>query len=196
MKNTRREIMSNDTDQDILDIRHDGRLSIRDITQQPAWIRWPLYVLALCIIVVGIYIVGKILPFEPLQVSDVRVEPDSACGGEEVHVIYIGNMESGLYTLDDLDGFAYWQSSNDPRPYSSIYFKEESLDPFPEREFEGPTRRVAPWPYDQWHAGVDATLYGKRFGFVPVEQRIHLESDDYLQSKDRHSSECAEITND
>jgi hypothetical protein len=182
--------MTDDTDQDIVEVKNGG-LSVKDVTHQPMWLRWLLYTTVVAILLTGLYIVGRIMPFEPLVVDDVMIYPEESCGGYEAYVTYVGRADGGLYSLGKIEGFAYWMSGEDPRPYSSIYFTVEDLEPFETREFEGPTRRTAPWPEDEWHAGVDAVVYGKRFGFVPVEQRVHIESDDSLTTLNRFSDECS-----
>lgn len=188
--------MTNDTDKTLSDAPNGNRISVKDITDQPFWLRWQLYIAVFFMLLISLFIIGKLLPFEPLKISDVEVEPSWACGGDEIIVTYTGELDSGLYTIDGGQGFAYWLSGSDKRPYSSIYFTLEGLEPFDEMSFEGPTRRVAPFPADNWHAGVDAIIYGKRFGFVPVEQRLHLESTDYLQVVDRYSSDCTDRQED
>lgn len=174
-----------------IEIRNgDKPITTEDLWEQPLWIKLALAAMLLTIVLMTLYIVGKTTPFEPLKVDNIYIEPSEACGGEEVQVFYNGELDGGLYTLDSLDGFAYWVSAEDSRPLSSIYFKVDEVKPYPKGEYEGPVRRVAPWPEDEWHAGADAFVYGKRFGFVPVVQEIHIESDDTLHTLDRNDSKC------
>ncbi len=148
-------------------------------------------ILMLAIILMVVFFIGKTLPYEAVQLDeeDVRIEPISACGGEEVNVTYVLSTDN---TVDRITGFTYWVSGDDNRPYSSIFF--DSFDPAPTTEekveVDGPTRRVAPWPRDYWHAGINATVYGTRWGFIPVEQRIWLESTDTLYTKGRSAEDC------
>lgn len=190
-RRTDRQQMTDDyASRESLEVRGDSGISVKDIKDQPRWIRWSLYIIILAILLVGTYVIGRAVPWTPMEIEDVSIDPSTSCGGEEIEVTYTGELEGGLYTIDRIDGFAYWLSGEDPRPYSSIYFNLHELEPFERMEFPGPTRRIAPWPQDDWHAGVDATVYGKRLGFISVQQSVHIESEDVLTTYDRFADEC------
>lgn len=165
-------------------------LTASDLKEQPKVVKFILAALAVGILVMVMYIVGRSAPFEPLSVSEISIEPISACGGEETFVSYTSTLETGWYRVDSIKGFTFWTTDTDPRPFDSLYFDIQELEPYEDVTNEGPTRRVAPSVAGDWYAGVDATLYASRLGFIPVEQKLQINSDDYVTSLDRTSEEC------
>ena len=154
----------------------------------------------LAILTTIVLTIFKVALYQPFKVTDINIEPDSACPGDEIQVTYELEVLGGPYTIDRIQGSTYWIGADgDPRPLGSNHFNnwinDDPDDTFfvydKEAEYvPGPTRRSAPFIPTDFYAAVDATLYGRVFGIMPVSQDIVLTSDDYVTIRERNDPEC------
>lgn len=144
-----------------------------DISQQIKWLSRMYAVSVACIVLLMFFLVMYFVPsWEPMRFFGYTYESPKACTGSVFRVNYISEIRRGLYTVDYLNGNAYWSDSSG-RPIDSIYV-EEPMDAHPKQENPSFVRRVTPSVPGTYYIVGDYTLHGKWFGIIPTKQTVEM----------------------
>lgn len=164
------------------------------------WIIYSLLAATVAVVVVAATVIlGKTLTYEPLTVVDIKPEPLQSCPGDEIKVNYVYRFNGGLYTMDSVRGDTFFigapdASGEEQKPVGGNHYYDDFENRWvteDKADFErpGPTRRQAPFA-GIWYPAVDATIYGRLFGFIPVSQEIVYEDDTPIEVRELSNPEC------
>lgn len=153
--------------------------------------KWAFAFLVIIIVIILVSIFASFLPFEPVEVSQFQMTPTSVCRGEFVE-FYITQppRHQWWYTHGKATGFNYWVADDDPRPFRYAYFEADG-SMFDTTDVKQPTRRVAPIAAGTYQGGIDVTVHGYIFGFIPVQQQSKLRSDNWITVEDCDAGESS-----
>ena len=145
---------------------------------------WIFAALVLLIAVLAVSIIASFLPFDPVEVEEFKVLPGTVCRGDFVELyIYQPPRDQWWYTLGKVRGFNYWIEDKDPRPFRYAYF-ESNGSMFDAKHVQQDTRRFAPVSTGEYRAGLEVTVTGYIFGFIPTEQYSNMVTDNWIKVED------------
>jgi hypothetical protein len=185
----KRERMTDDLDNNIVEERNG--FSKEDITQQPRWIKFLLLLMGIAMVITTVYLAGRAVPWEPFKVYDVYLHPVDVCPLERVETYQDIELQDGWFTFDVLRGETFWVDE-DGRHQGGTFFEitDDRLQPVPRQSLPSSTVRYAPPEAGEWSTGGLATLSGKRFGFIRVEQVIDVTSNNSVIVKEWDDPDC------
>lgn len=154
----------------------------------PVWLKLALWSTVIAIVIMGIFISAKALPWKPYTVYSVYTDIDEACVFDRINLTQDSAVEDGWYTIGNLVGSTYWVDSAG-YPYPGATF-DVDIEPFERTDIPTNTVRLAPPEPGYWYAGGEATLYGYRLGFIPVEQLVVVKTETPILVKEWDDPSC------
>jgi hypothetical protein len=146
--------------------------------------KWLFTALVLLIAILVVSILASFLPFNPVEVEEFKVLPGTVCRGDFVELyLYQPERTEWWYTHGQAKGFNYWVAEDDPRPFRYAYFETDG-SMFDTKNVQQPTRRFAPVSTGEYKAGLEVTVTGFIFGFIPTEQHTNNTTDNWITVED------------
>lgn len=147
--------------------------------------------LAAFMLFLGVYIIGKTVPYEPLVVENFEFTTSTSCPGDLV----ILNTERDLDESKHIKTAhieSYWFLEGDTRPYLPYSF---DLSPEELAANEGVLLRFAPLSYGKWYVHTEVVIEGTVLGFVPRTSEIYLQTEQPLEIE-KDQQDCSIDSND
>lgn len=154
-------------------------ISVSDITQQPWWMRYFIYIVGAAFVIMFMYIVGGLYPFHPWTFHDYILTEKEVCVGQPIPVKYDQTVTPGPYIVGKIEGEGYLVTE-DGKPLESYPVDQELPNRLERSVSTSPVERDAPTYTGRFYVGADLTVNGYVFGFVPNYQHEKIQSSEMV----------------
>lgn len=169
-------------------ISPDNGIKKGSIGNAPWWFKLQLVLIAMSALVLISGFAGIILPYAPLHIYGWKDIPDQICPGEQFVPSTVTAVESGPYTINDVEGFASVVSTNNK--VVDTWDIHSDLSPHPRQVQPSGVIRTAPDVRGYYHISLNLIVHGRTFGVVPRYQEIEKTSEKSFFVLSESDSRC------
>jgi hypothetical protein len=162
----------------------------RTLKEQPWYVRFNAYGIALGIAVFMFVLVGFMMPFEPFKFYGWRNIPPTVCPLQPFDSSYMSKVSAGPYTIGELEDGAALMLDEDGNVVDSWEYEPIDLKPYPKTEKSSVAVRSAPVVPGEYHFGLQGRVDGRMFFLVPTYQEIDYTGADAITVLPLDNKKC------